>query len=223
MRLIKYIHNFNGVKGMRIFEYNNKILPVKICTFDLDSTIYYGCDLLFYNENNLLIRKEGYPLSNNFELSGYYNYYYDEKNRLTKTEAASVKDIYIDFDTYEYDEAGKCIKVFIWYHVYGTGEVKLRQYYRYYYDAFPGSFNHLPFILDGSLRFGIYILPVTTKNFNITKFENYINEDDDSPYNYLEIKYEYNDQNYPILLDYTEYHPNTEPANCLFNYHYIIK
>ena len=175
MRLVKYIHDFNGTSYMRFFEYNDKGLPVRINSYNLDSTHMTRYYILEYNEKNLLIKKEGYVRSNNFELSGYCNYYYDEQNRLTKTEAASVRDIYPQFDTYEYDEKGKCIKVYKWYHVFTTGEVKLRQYYRYYYDTFPGSFNHLPFIIDGfSLRFGIFSFPNITTEFNIIKHENFV-------------------------------------------------
>ena len=196
MRLVKYIHDFNGTSYMRFFEYNDKNLPVRITSYDLDSTNMTRYYILEYNDNNLLIKKEGYSRSNNFEFSGYYNYYYDDQKRLTKTEAASVKDIYPDFDTYEYDEEGKCIKVYKWYHVFITGEIKLRLLLKYQYSDVNGPFSNIPLIFDGfSGNSGLYKYPIITKHNLISRFESHLEENSIEPFQYSIYNYELNEYN----------------------------
>lgn len=123
----KTLYN-NTLMLERFFEYNYKNLPVRINSYDLDSTKLIRYYTLEYNENNLLKKRIIYLASQNFEYSGHEEYFYNENNTLMKTESYNEGWRYPQFDTYEYDEEGNCIKVYKWYHVFNTGEVKLRQY-----------------------------------------------------------------------------------------------
>ena len=223
MCLVKYVHNFNGTSYMRFFEYNEKGLPVRINSYDIDSTRLTRYYTLVYNEKDLLIRKEGYSFSNSFELSGYYNYYYDEQNRLIKTEAASVRDRYPQFDTYEYDEEGNCIKVYKWYHVFTTGEVKLRQYYKYSYNIENSPFSNITLIFDGiSGNLGLYKYPIISKSNCIIRIESYIEEDSTEPFQYNIYSFEFNTLKFPIIYNSSSYWGDNIAYNS-YTYHYITK
>ncbi len=223
MRLVKYIHDFNGTSYMRFFEYNEKGLPVRIDSYDLDSTRLTRYYTLEYNEKDLLKKRLVYLGSQDFEYAGHEEYFYNENNILIKTESYNEGWKYPQFDTYEYDEEGNCIQVYKWYHVYETGEVKLQLLLKYQYGDARGPFKNIPLIFDGfSGNPGIYKYPIITKQNSIFRFESHLEENSIEPFQYSIYNYELNEYNYPIIENSISYW-GEDSVKLTYNYHYIIK